>query len=241
MTPDFDACAELPDFGIFHLSVSDAAVLVAVCMAFDGGVSNSTQAAVDKAAEAANVWAGQWDSEPIQKALSREAKGIRDQLIRSIDSGELSSPVKRRNMKGELLPDGSFISCAELEQWAQARGNVLSDPYNAFIKKESARFESLRDYAVKLAQGHIEQQSHAEPPAVLLSQPAQKPPEGLDPRERATMLRMIKVLARAQGLTLEKPHSAADQLEALAAHHGIDLGRKGKAIADKLTQARDID
>lgn len=63
----------------------------------------------------------------------------------------------------------------------------------------------------------------------------------IDPRERTSLLRIIKVLAVAQGLTLEAPHSAAEQLAALGARHGVTLPKKNATIAEKLRAARDIE
>ena len=241
MTPDFDACAELPNFGIFHLSVSDAAFLIATCLAFDGAVSDSTQAAFDKAAEDPNVWGGQWDAEPIRKALSKDAKSIKDQVVRSIDSGELASPVKRRNMKGELLPEQSFVSCEELEQWAQARGIVLCEPYGGFFNKETAKFESLREYAVEMAAGKIRPPSSISAPPLAPALPTQQQPVEMDPRERTTLLRIIKALALEAALPLNQPHKAAEALTALAAKHGLSFPKKAETVAKKLEQARDTD
>ena len=69
--------------------------------------------------------------------------------------------------------------------------------------------------------------------------PADKP---LDPRERATWARIVRVLAAEADLDLKQHTKAAGVLATMATQRGLALdGRLDTTISDKLKLARDID
>jgi len=69
----------------------------------------------------------------------------------------------------------------------------------------------------------------------------QEPEEdGLDPRERTTLLQIIAVLAAEAELDLTKHSKAAGILLQKGGTHGLELPSKQDTIADKLKEARDL-
>lgn len=65
--------------------------------------------------------------------------------------------------------------------------------------------------------------------------------EEIDPRERATFLRLIRLLCELQDIDISKHNKAYDVLEAMAATKGLTMPGKKNTIANKLKDAREAE
>jgi hypothetical protein len=65
--------------------------------------------------------------------------------------------------------------------------------------------------------------------------------EDMDPRERTTLLRMIRLLCELEDIDITKPYKAYEVLAEMAASKGLALPGSKNAMAEKLKAARDID
>jgi len=64
--------------------------------------------------------------------------------------------------------------------------------------------------------------------------------EEIDPRERTTYLKLIRLLCELQGIDISRPYKAYEVLAQLSATKKIALPVSKNAIADKFAEARDI-
>lgn len=63
----------------------------------------------------------------------------------------------------------------------------------------------------------------------------------LHPKERNTLLKLIRVLALEAGVPISTPHAAEELIHAMGAKHGVSVPKGKGTLADKIEQMKELD
>jgi hypothetical protein len=117
----------LPYFGIFSMSIKEAAERVVLDMWFSGDFSEIKEPE-------------DWDcsvSDPrLRILLTDQISKFTAKLIAAVDSGRLESARTSRNLDEQLIPEKTFIKYQSLYQWLQERGYECGDTLDAWSNSE---------------------------------------------------------------------------------------------------------
>lgn len=237
--PDFGAAdyLRLPHFGIFHYSLTDAALLGALDMWSAGAVP-------DVPAEGWEDDEGPHDDidDPqIRAALEPLRAELASALIRSAESGHLAVEVRGRNRQtSSLIPERTFVELHDFVDWLEVHGHERGD-FIADIE------ETLADDPWRVASEVAEDRARlrlgeygARPPAQGRSL-ADLSVEGLKQELQAKRLHIVHLeqqldVARG-GRSTEKRLSTRERrtlhtvIAALCKKAGIDPTARGAAMA----------
>ena len=112
-----------PHFGIFHLNLDDAGLLIAKCMWFRGEVKTDPQ----------EVKAYHFFDRELERKLSDLASQQRILLCCAIEEGRLTPSRLQRRLDGSLVTDKTFVDALVLADWLEdcgiALGEVFEDEY----------------------------------------------------------------------------------------------------------------
>lgn len=131
----FGLIVDTPNIGIFHLTVKDAAALVAADLFFAGEISVDLPDA------------DSYDpSDPeLQKALSNHSIDFEKRLTRAIDKGSLKTTKIQRDLNEVLDISQTLISYDNLCDWLVERGHDPGDAFQDFFDEEVKLYEHLAD------------------------------------------------------------------------------------------------
>lgn len=117
----------LPYFGIFTMSIVEAAERVVLDMWFSGDFSNIKEP---------DDWDNSVDDPRLKMLLANEIAKFKIKLQIAVDSGKLE-PVKiTRNLDELLIPEKTYITYQNLYKWLLDRGYECSDTLKAWIDSE---------------------------------------------------------------------------------------------------------
>lgn len=244
----------LPDLGIFCLSVSDAAELIAIDMWVSGEVE-ATPEPEDKDVE---------PSDPkLKAALSEPIKLFLFRLSNAIESGALKAEVVRRDFEERLLPNYTYITKSELIDWLSERGYTTDVAFEEWDDiQQEIYLAAAEEVAAMQAVGkaghrairHISYQKQAlerdgtldlkDPRGVLAAyqeclventklklqlaegqlRQIERQDRPLLTRERDTLLSTIAVLCQEAKIDYAKPSKAAGLIQSTAAMMGVSIG-----------------
>lgn len=116
----------VPDFGLWHLTVKDAAALIATDLWFQGGISVKVKKA---------------DSyEPgdpkLQKSLSKHCEEFEKRLTAAIDKGSLRAVKIHRDLKENLHTGITLIDYDCLARWLVERGHAFGEAFEHYSNQE---------------------------------------------------------------------------------------------------------
>jgi len=128
----------VPDLGIFHLTVSEAAELIAIDMWISGDVKAEPEPEDQ-------------DIEPndprLKVALADTIKVFISRLLKAIQNGDLKAEIIRRDFEERLLPAYTYIEKSALIGWLSERGYTTDVAFEEWedIQQEiySAAFEEV--------------------------------------------------------------------------------------------------
>jgi hypothetical protein len=242
------------DWGLFHVSVEEAAELVAV----DMWVESEIEAAPELDNE---------DVEPsdprLKVALSKIIDLFIGRLIVSIENSRLEAAAIRRDFQEKILPSHTYIQIGDLEDWLEARGYLVGVAFEEWREiREMIGGEMQQDLRIMETIGkggikaikkftyqksllkHNGEISGADVTAAhkdLLEFAAENvqlkiklaeveknkinlSSEPIHTRERNTLLSIIGVLCKEAKIDISRPSKAAGCIESTAAIMGVSLG-----------------
>jgi hypothetical protein len=125
-TIDSKDYASIPDFGIFQLSITEAADLLATDMWFQGMYPEILEPA---------DWDGSGDDPTLKESLKKQAEAMLNRLVSAIDSGRLDTSYKQRDLNEQLIPSNTYLSYEKLYDWLEERnykpGESIDEWFNA--------------------------------------------------------------------------------------------------------------
>lgn len=118
---------ELPEFGLFHLSIPEAAELTVVDMWFSGEIDDIEEPS-------------DFDGEPTDPRLRELLAGHVELFIRrlldSVQSGLLKADISGRDYDDQLIAEHTYISYDALVEWLEYRGYNSSDIFSEWLDKQ---------------------------------------------------------------------------------------------------------
>jgi hypothetical protein len=112
----------IPDFGVWHLAISEAAELVALDMWFAGALPE-----IDEP----NDWDGRERDPRLLAQLAEITKTFEARLAAAVVSGRMEAGASRRDFDDNLIPRKTYITYSALTEWLHDRGyeygDILSD------------------------------------------------------------------------------------------------------------------
>jgi hypothetical protein len=121
----------LPDFGIWYLTIKDAAKLVALDMWESGDIPEETPENI----KVPENYDDDYDPK-VLKFLADMAEYLEARLLADVDCGKLEAMVKR-NFDDQIIPDESHIYCDDLCTWLLRRGYECNDFFNEWLMGEA--------------------------------------------------------------------------------------------------------
>lgn len=127
-----DHLIHLPDFGLWHLTIPEAAELVALDMWYSGELPEI---------EEPEDWDGTEDDPKLKALLTPVAKDFESRLIVAVEKGTLKPVRERRDFDERLVPDHTFINDSHLTSWLEERGYNPGDTFNSRSYDEATIYE----------------------------------------------------------------------------------------------------
>jgi hypothetical protein len=121
MAEEFDYTGQLQfigDFGVWRLTVKDAAELVALDMWYSGEIQDI---------EEPEDWDGSEHDPRLRALLMGHAEAFEARLLAAVDCGRLEAALVRRGFDEQLIPDETHISYSDLDEWLRERGYERGD------------------------------------------------------------------------------------------------------------------
>jgi hypothetical protein len=132
---------DVPEFGLFHPSVAEAAELVVVDMWFSCEISNVIEPD-DFGGSASEPW--------LKEALAERITAFEARLIAAIDAGKLNASPIRRDIDERLIPQKTHIGFDHLLHWMRERGIEEGDHIAEWAYSEATICEMICDEVVFL-------------------------------------------------------------------------------------------
>lgn len=118
-----------PHFGVFHLSLHDAGLLIAKCLWFRGELSAKIPAKDSYS----------FHDPDIAKALTKPAAEFTEHLVTAITEKSLSAQRIQRDVAGIIDKEQTFIEALTLAHWLEDRGVFLGEVFDdEYLAEESA-------------------------------------------------------------------------------------------------------
>lgn len=114
----------LPNFGIFHLTIKDAAKLIVADM------RSSTNLIEIEEPEG---WEGDEGDPRVQNQLAELNASFEETLLNEIDLGRLKAATTRRGFDNRLIADETYISYEKMIDWLRERNYYLEDGIGEII------------------------------------------------------------------------------------------------------------
>jgi hypothetical protein len=110
--------AELGNFGIGHLTIKEAASLIAKCLLCNGDIE------IDYEVEVVSL-----HDEKLDEVLKEHIAFYEDKLVSAIEKQSLKSPLITRDINENIDKEETYIDCGVLDEWLENRGVYLGDLY----------------------------------------------------------------------------------------------------------------
>jgi hypothetical protein len=127
---------DVPNFGIFHLSVAEAAELVVIDLWFSGQIE-----IIDTPDDFTGSASDQW----LNEALADPIVAIEARLRAAIDTGKLKASAVRRDIDDRLIAKATHIAYDDLMQWMKERGLNAGDHIGGWLYDEAIICELICD------------------------------------------------------------------------------------------------
>lgn len=117
----------LPDFGVGHLTIKEAAELVALDMWYSGEITDI---------EEPENWDGGEHDPKLLALLAQHVATFEARLLNAVDSGKIKATAKRRDFDERLNPEKTYIKNKKLIDWLIERGYEPGDIMNEWLGVE---------------------------------------------------------------------------------------------------------
>lgn len=125
----------VPNFGVFHLNLNDAGILIAKCLWFRGKleVSFPRTDSID------------FNDGELTAALNSQAVKFTELLSRAVQTGTLKAAEVGLNIDERLLPESTFVDALLLASWLEMRGVHLGDVFeDEYLSREAELAERIQ-------------------------------------------------------------------------------------------------
>jgi hypothetical protein len=154
--PDYGAAdyLRLPDFGLFHYSLTDAALLAALDMWASGRAPGVPS----------DGWEVDQDAPELRKALEPLRLQLLTALVRSTEVGQLPVEVRARNFAdSRALPERTFVRLEDLVEWLEVhgheRGDIIADIEESLGDDPWLIASEVAEDRARLRLGHLKEES----------------------------------------------------------------------------------
>lgn len=106
------------DFGVWHLSINEAAELVALDMWHSGEISDI---------EEPEDWDGSEHDPRLRELLSEHIKAFQARLQAAVDCGRLNAATQRRDFDERLISEETYVNYSDFTDWLRERGYESGD------------------------------------------------------------------------------------------------------------------
>lgn len=117
----------IPNFGIYHLNIRQAAELIALDMWYSGEADVSEP----------EGWDGTEYDPKLIEALAKHVQEFEVRLLNAVELERLKAAKIQRNLDEKILPHETYIEFEELRAWLYQRGYDCGDHLNGWIFTES--------------------------------------------------------------------------------------------------------
>ena len=131
----------LPDFGIWHLTIKEAAELVALDMWYSGEIPDIQEP---------EDWDGREHDPKLLALLAGHVAVFETRLIAAVDSGKIEATVKRRDFDERLIPEETYIKEQNLHDWLSERGYESGDIMNEWVENANGMASHIGDELIYL-------------------------------------------------------------------------------------------
>ncbi|MDL0438691.1 hypothetical protein [Stutzerimonas frequens] len=261
-----ETLAQLNNFGLWMLSIQEAAELIACDMWANGEIE----------VEALEDFDGPLRAPEVKEALAELISVFVKRLINAVEIGRLKAERVARDFDENIIVSESFVAYEPLEQWINERGYSFGDTFKDWLDEEIGIADRLIDELIWLRSvhgktrkvglsvgfmglhGHVDESSQDElfaayKSAVLenqhlrerlakaeVSQPITEE-RPASPKSRNTYLRTIAALGYALiGGSTGQPHVDAAAMLAALARKSVVAPLEPKTLAEYLKKAAAI-
>lgn len=119
--------SELPDFGIFSISITNAARLISEDMWFSGEIDVKEPEDYD----------GSYGNPILLESLAGYISKMETQLLQAVDTKRLKAVIVRRDMEERIDPNKTFLRLNILDKWLVERGYESGDTVNEYWDNEA--------------------------------------------------------------------------------------------------------
>ena len=133
-TPYHGYLGDIPDFGIAHLNITEAAELVVINMWYSGSINGVSE---PKGLEGNDL--DRWLKEALADTIAAIAAG----LCSAVDSGKLKASPVRRTLDDRLEPERTHVFYDDLLAWMNERGLSPGDHMESWLDTESTISELI--------------------------------------------------------------------------------------------------
>jgi len=115
---DLENHVYIPNFGIDHLNIRQAAELISIDMWYSGEIRDVAQPA---------GWNGSEYDTKLTDALTQYVQSFEKKLLNALELGRLNCARIRRNLDEQIIAIETYIEFSELESWLTERSYVIGD------------------------------------------------------------------------------------------------------------------
>ena len=108
-----------PHFGILHLNLSEAGLLIAKCLWFRGEISANVPDSDSYGFHDPNL----------EDALSKTAQHYSKRLQAAVADGRLTNARIQRTLDGDVIPDKTYVEAMALADWLEDCGVYLGEAF----------------------------------------------------------------------------------------------------------------
>lgn len=120
--------AEAPQFGVYHVNLNEAGLLIAKCLWFRGELRQ-----IKLSKDPYDFF-----DENLEALLAKPAAHFASILIKPIETGSLPACNIRRDIQDKLLADKTYVDVFKLADWLEARGISLGAAFEEdYLKSET--------------------------------------------------------------------------------------------------------
>lgn len=119
--------AMLPDFGVFHMTLKEAAELVVLDMWHSGEMADIKEP---------EDWGGNEYDPKLLALLAGHIATFEARLLAAVNAGRLEAAAKKYDFDERLIPEEIYIKLQELEKWLDERGYLGGEIINEWNRSE---------------------------------------------------------------------------------------------------------
>ena len=124
----------IPNFGLYHLNLEEAGLLIAKCLWFRGDLEVAL-----KRTDSVDFNDGE-----LTAALKNQAVKFTKLLSRAVQTGTLEAAEVGLNIEEKVLPESTFIDALLLASWLEMRGVYLGDVFeDEYLSHEAELSERI--------------------------------------------------------------------------------------------------